>query len=357
MRSSQASLAQSYLQACLVADGPKKHLLKKLLESVADQDGTSAVDTRNNGFLESLAAALLASDPALVSKVQPENSIQDTYRRWQAVMRLLSTAARAQLSSLFVLSLQLLQLPLSHQGKDSPEDSLKRSISEDIASCRDALSSMTDNLSSLPYPVEMAHKQLNKLERLLDPIANRKRTFARPATFPSIPLELEILLQSMLYDNCADATSALRGSLAVRVAVQRAISDSRDAIDYQDLLRQWFGDLFQCCSDHASLLDEPKDRSEAKWRALVFGRLPGLLAELRNGPSIIELGLDWPAAIDEGLQICLQRRKEKGTEDLTRWINGAKDYLQTSHEPVSGRSRLLYRQRLTFQRAVEIGKY
>lgn len=327
-------LAQSYLQACLVADGPKKHLLNKLLEAAADAEDDLTSPSEHTSFFESLAATLLASDAAIISKVQSAKSSQEAYKRIQAVIRLLASAARSQLSSLFVLALQLLQMPLPQQPRDL-DNGLKQSLEKDLVSCRNALTSMTDNSSTLPYPVEMAHKHLNKLERVLNPLANRRRTFVNPPTFPSMPVEMDIILQSMLYDNCVDAVSKLRGSIAARLAVQKALLGDSEAPNRQEVVNEWFGDLFQICSSHVNSTEEPKDRAEARWRAFTFGRLPGLLAELRSEPSLSRLGFDWPVAMQKGLQICQERNGTQRPGNQAEWTKAAERYLLKPPDIVS----------------------
>lgn len=329
-------LAQSYLQACLVADGPKKHLLNKLLEAAADAEDELMSFSEDKSFFESLAATLLASDAAIISKVQPAKSSQEAYKRVQAVIRLLALAARSQLSSLFVLALQLLQLPLPQQPHDL-DSGLKQTLEQDIVSCRNALTSMTENSSTLPYPVEMAHKYLDKLERVLNPLANRRRTFVNPPTFPSMPVEMDVILQSMLYDNCVGAVSKLRGSIAARLVVQRALLGHSEASNREEVLNEWFGDLFRICSSHVTSAEEPKDRAEARWRAFTFGKLPGLLAELQSEPSLSRLGFDLPSAMQKGLQICQERNDAQRRGNEAEWSKAAERYLIKPPEIVGHR--------------------
>lgn len=325
--------AQSYLQACLVADIPKEYLLKKLLDEETASIPLDRSGVQHNVFLECIAATLLSSDPALATKMQSSTSTPEATTSLKTCIRLLSLAAQGQLSSLFLLTLQLLQMPLPEPGHS--KEPLRQSICSEITACRNTLLSITNAAASLPAPFELALKLLSKLQRKFDPVSYRKNTFIPPPTFPSIPTEIEILLQTTLYRNGEDALPALVGSFAVRLAVSRAIGGQDGAVPHQDLLGDWLADIFQCCSRHASLIDEPKSRTEARWRALAFGRLPALIREVQRDSSMVREGFDWAAAVEHGLQKCKDRSEQTGMGDLSNWIKGMKEYLSITQKEVS----------------------
>lgn len=325
LRTSGTPLAQTYLQGCLIADESKRCLLKKLLEGgLVDSVSSPDIEVQTNIYLECIAATLLASDPALVSKYQPHKTSIQALTELKTAIRLLAIAAQHQLSSPFLLMLQLLQVP-QPATTPSKDVEMHQAIGSEISSCREALISMISTAVVIPYPFELAHKLLSELERKYDAVSYRRSTFVRPATYPSMPVEIELLLQSALYGQCEDTSTALAGSVMARLALRRAISSAGEAASHQEVLREWFADFIQCCSRHNSLHDEASARSEARWRAFVFGRIPAVIHSLKGDPHLSADGLDWSKAIDSGLQDCKNRQRQTGSSDLSDWIKGLKD--------------------------------
>lgn len=334
LRETSNDLAQSYLQACLTFDSSKQHLLTRLLESASDMHTHPGEEGKDNAFMEGIAAALLGSDSALISRIPPAKSTSDAAKATQASINLLSMAARYQLSSLFVLTLQLLQLPVPDK-LSAVDEELKRSLRQAIAPCRAALFSMMDASAALPYPFQLAQKQLDKLERVLDPVAYRRTTFLKPTTFPSIPLEMTYIIQSVMYDNCANAGNVLGGSIAARLAVNRAVSVATNRLSQQEVLSEWCADLFDSCFVHTNPVNASRSRGGARWRAFAFGRVPGLLRDLKEHAHLTSIDCDWTAAVDSGLEHFKERNKAKPAKDLSDWSKVMRDSFKSADERVS----------------------
>lgn len=334
LRKSGTPLTQTYLQACLVADEPKRYLLKTLL--VGELVGAvtaSSIGIEDSLFLECIAATLLASDPALVSMYQPHKTSIQALGELKTSIRLLAIAAQYQSSSLFLLMLQLLQVP-QPATNSSKNVETHEAIGSEISSCREVLLSMTSAAVVIPYPFELAHRLLNDLERKYNPVSYRRSTLVRPATYPSMPLEIELLLQSALYNQCEGISAALAGSIMARLALRRAISSTDEAASHQEVLRQWLADLIEFCSRHTSIRDEADSRSEARWRAFVFGRLPTLIRSLKDDPHLSPAGLDWSLAIDLGLQDHQDRQTQSGSRDQPEWVSSLKAGLSVPEKQV-----------------------
>lgn len=308
-------------------------MLKRILEDATALDNRTNVDVQLNAYLECLAATLLASDPATITKIQTSISVGRNLDYLTASIKLLSTAAQNQLSSLFLLMLQFLQVyqartTLSSGGQQD------QAIGKEISMCRNLLANMTSTAAAVPYPFELAHKLLNSLERTYDPISYRRNSFLRPATFPSLPVEIELLLHSILYHQCQDAPSIFAGSIAARLAVQQAISANKDLDSAQEVLNFWCADLFSCCFRHAPMPDQPRSRTEARWRALVFGYLPTMLLDLKNHPSLRDAALDWSAAFEAGMSKGNGDSHQSGEALPGDWTSEMMDYISSAKRAV-----------------------
>lgn len=333
IRNSVSPLSESYLQACLDADESKIYLLRKLLEDEVVLTLKSAGDIKLNAYLECLAATLLASDPAIATKVQTMSTTSKSVEYLNASIKLLSIAAQNQLSSLFLLMLQFLQ-DYQNQHATHSDDQTNQAIGQEISTCRNLLVTITSAAATVPYPFELAHKLLNTLERTYDPISHRRNSLVRPTTFPSIPVEIEFLVQSTLLNNCQDAPSTFAGSLAARFAMHQAISADQNGDGAQVVLNAWYGDLFSYCSEHAPLLDEPKSRTGARKRAFVFGYLPGLLLGLRNDSRLSSTMLNWNTAVAAGMEKCKERSEQSGQGDLSELSQAMREFISDAEKPV-----------------------
>jgi hypothetical protein len=329
LRASNTSLAQTYLQACLSSDIVRRYLLITLLEQSEEEDTSNSDGQAAFGtFYESVASTLLGNDTAFLPRIILASSRDEGVKITRRALILLAVAAQSQASSLFVLMLQILQTPLPETG--AVDEDNKAALVTALRSTKTALTAVTNTTVNLPYPYELAHQQLDGLERTFDVASYRRRTVSRPVTFPSMPLEMEILIQYTLYDNCRSALSDLLGSLRARLALQDVLSESPDIRTRQLVFQEWATDLFECCSKHVNVDEEPKSRSEAKWRAFTYGRLPSLLREVGSS----QLNLEWLSGGDLALRRCGQRQQVMQT-DWTDWAKIMKRALEAPPKDVS----------------------